>query len=155
MKGAALFLLVLIALALIALPVWILNPFAAETPEGLAIAHSVKRVAPWATVGLFALGLWLASRLWDTWWRRTLVALAIVVLGTTVWLARQNHFEWMFAPLHNATYAQAADASFVDGDDMVLAVRVGEDAVAYPVRLLAYHHIVHDVVGGVPLVVTY
>lgn len=155
MKGGALFLFVLIALALIAVPVWILNPFAAETPEGLSLAHGVKRVAPWATVGLLALGLWLASRLWHTWWRKTLVVLAIVMLAATVWLARQNHFEWMFAPLHNAQYAQAGQASFVESDDMVLAVRIAEDAVAYPVRLLAYHHIVHDVVGGVPLVVTY
>jgi len=27
--------------------------------------------------------------------------------------------------------------------------------VAYPVRLMAYHHVVPDVVGGVPIVATY
>jgi hypothetical protein len=27
--------------------------------------------------------------------------------------------------------------------------------VAYPVRLMAYHHLVQDVVGGTPLVATY
>lgn len=155
MKGAALFLLVVIAGALVVLPAWILNPFAPETPRGLAVAYAAKRFAPAATIVLFALGAWLAFRLWSKWWRKTLAILAMAALAATVWLARQNHFEWMFAPLHGAAYVAAGNASFVDGDDMVLAVRVGSDAAAYPVRQLAYHHIVHDVVGGVPLVVTY
>ena len=155
MKGAALFLLVVAAVALVVLPAWLLNPFATETPRGLAVAYVAKRIAPLATVVLFAIGVWLTLRLWRTWWRKTLAVLAMVVLVAAVWLAQQNHFEWMFAPLPNAAYAASGDAPFVDGDDMVLAVRVGSDAAAYPIRQLAYHHIVHDVVGGVPIVVTY
>ena len=155
MKGATLFLLVAAAVALIVLPVWILNPFAPETPRGLAVADAAKRIAPVVTVVLFALGLWLAFRLWHTWWRKTLAILAMVALAATVWFAQQNHFEWMFAPLRGPAYAAAGSASFVDDDDMVLAVRVGNDAAAYPIRQLAYHHIVHDIVGGVPIVVTY
>lgn len=155
MKGAALFLLVVIAAALVALPALILNPFAPETPRGLAVAYAVKRFAPAATLVVFALGVWLAFKLWRTWWRKTLAILALVVLAADVWLSRQNHFEWMFAPLRGPAYADAGDAPFVESDDMVLAVRVGSDAAAYPVRQLAYHHIVHDVVGGVPVVVTY
>ena len=38
---------------------------------------------------------------------------------------------------------------------MVLAVDTGADAVAYPVRQLAYHHLVADAVGGTPVVATY
>jgi hypothetical protein len=38
---------------------------------------------------------------------------------------------------------------------MVLAIRYGDDARAYPVREMAYHHIVNDVVEGVPVAVTY
>lgn len=155
MKGVALVLLVVIAAALVVLPAVILNPFAPETPRGLAVAYAAKRIAPPATLVLFALGAWLTFKLWRTWWRKTLAILAMVVLAATVWLARQNHFEWMFAPLHGAAYADAGDAPFVESDDMVLAVRVGNDAAAYPVRQLAYHHIVHDVAGGVPIVVTY
>ena len=155
MKGLALFLLVVAAVALVVLPAWLLNPFAPETPEGLAVAYAAKRIAPLATVVLFALGVWLTLRLWRTWWRKTLAVLALVVLVAAAWFAQKNHFEWMFAPLPNAAYASSADAPFVDGDDMVLAVRAGSDAAAYPIRQLAYHHIVHDVVGGVPIVVTY
>ena len=38
---------------------------------------------------------------------------------------------------------------------MVLAVSVGRDARAYPIRNISYHHVVDDVVGGSAIVVTY
>ena len=73
----------------------------------------------------------------------------------TAWAARQNHFEWMFAPLPDVRFARAAEGGAVEPGDMVLAVRVKGDAAAYPVRQLAYHHLVEDAVGGVPIVATY
>jgi hypothetical protein len=82
------------------------------------------------------------------------VILLLPVLGAT-WLARQNHFEWMFNPLPNPAYAKSADAAFVNDDDRVMAVMIGEEAVAYPVRIMAYHHVVGDTVGGTPIVATY
>ena len=155
MKGLALFLLVAAAVASAIVPAFILNPFAAETPRGLAVAYAFKRWAPLAILVFAAAALFLGVRLWRTWWRRTLVVVALVIIAAAGWFAYQNHFEWMFAPLRNAAYAQSADASFVEPDDMVLAVAYNGDAAAYPVRQLAYHHIVHDTLGGVPIVVTY
>ena len=78
----------------------------------------------------------------------------VPTLGAT-WLARQNHFEWMFNPLPNPAYAKAAEASFVNDADRVMAVAIGNEAVAYPIRIMAYHHVVADTVGGVPIVATY
>jgi hypothetical protein len=43
----------------------------------------------------------------------------------------------------------------VDPDDKVLAVKIGEEARAYPIRTMGYHHIVNDTVEGVPIAVTY
>jgi len=37
----------------------------------------------------------------------------------------------------------------------VLAVRVGDDAAAYPIRQMAYHHLVNDRIDHRPVVVTY
>lgn len=155
MKGLALFLLVVAACAIVFLPAYILNPFAPETERGLAVAYTAKRYAPVVTLLFVAAGVWLATKLWNRWWRKTLVVLALLLLVGTVWLSRQNHFEWMFAPLAKSAYAAMHEVDFVEADDMVLAVKVNGEAAAYPVRLLAYHHIVHDVVGGVPIVVTY
>jgi hypothetical protein len=36
-----------------------------------------------------------------------------------------------------------------------MAVRHGADARAYPISQMAYHHVLNDVVNGVPIAVTY
>jgi hypothetical protein len=38
---------------------------------------------------------------------------------------------------------------------MILAVRLGGEARAYPISQMAYHHVLNDVVAGVPIAVTY
>jgi hypothetical protein len=43
----------------------------------------------------------------------------------------------------------------LDGKEMVIAVNVGGAARAYPIRIISYHHIANDTVGGVPIVATY
>ena len=66
-----------------------------------------------------------------------------------MWFSRQNAFEWKFNPLAHPQYAGASEVKFVEPQDVVLAVSLKGDAAAYPVRQLAYHHLVQDVVGGV------
>jgi hypothetical protein len=61
----------------------------------------------------------------------------------------------MFRPVSNESYASVAETDFVESNDMVLAVRIGDEAAAYPVRQLAYHHLVEDDLDGVPIVATY
>jgi len=61
----------------------------------------------------------------------------------------------MFKPLPNADFVRSDGANFVSDSDMVLAVDLNGDAVAYPVRQIAYHHVVQDTVGGIPILVTY
>jgi hypothetical protein len=155
--GFALFLLVLATVALVAVPVYLIRPFSPQTPGGLALAFALRRWAPWATVLALAGGLALAARIWrgGRWWSRTLAALALLPLIGAAWLARFNIFETMFSPLAHSRFVPAVEAKWVEDGDMVLAVERGGEAVAYPVRQLAYHHIVQDVVGGVPLAATY
>ena len=52
-------------------------------------------------------------------------------------------------------FVSVAEASHVRATDRVLVVVSGDDARAYPVRLLDAHELVNDVVGGVPLLVTW
>ena len=49
--------------------------------------------------------------------------------------------------------AEDADAWLRD-DDRVMGLVLGGEAVAYPVRILNWHEIVNDVVGGKPVAVT-
>jgi hypothetical protein len=157
LAGLFLFLLVVAALALVAIPVWLIRPFTPQTPDGLAVAYALRRSAPWGTALAAAAALVLAAGLWRgaRWWSRALLVLAFVPLLGAAWLAQQNIFEKMFAPLAGTRSVPAAEATWVEEKDPVLAVALNGEAAAYPVRQVAYHHIVHDVVGGVPVAVTY
>ena len=157
LSGIALFLLVIVSLALVAVPVWLVRPVAPQTPDGLAVSYAMRRWAPLVTVAAVAIALFLAAVLWRRarWWSRALIVLAFVPLLGAAWSSRQNTFEKMFAPLAETRSAPAAEAGWVEEDDPVLAIALNGEAAAYPVRQVAYHHIVQDVVGGVPVAATY
>jgi len=152
-----LLLLVIAVVAIVLTPVFLIMPFKAQTPRILEVSYLMRRWSPLLTIIASLVVLTLTIRLWigGRWWSRAiLVLLLLPVLGAT-WLARKNHFEWMFNPLPNPAYAKSADAAFVNDDDRVMAVTLGEESVAYPIRLMAYHHVVGDTVGGTPIVATY
>ncbi len=138
-------------------PAWFIQPFRAQTETHITVSHALRRVSPWLTIALLIVIAVLVVNLWRgaRWWSRSLMVLGFLLATLDAWFARQNHFEWMFRPLPNPAYASIDDAKFVDDADLVLAVERRGQAAAYPVRQLAYHHIVHDTVGGVPIVVTY
>src|SRR5207302_3799562 len=69
-------------------------------------------------------------------------------------LAEANIFEKMFHTYDSPVFAGADDVK-VDPDDKVVAVKVGQEARAYPIRTVGYHHIVNDMVGGRAIAVTY
>jgi len=154
---AVLCLLAVLALAVVAIPVFVIMPFKAQTPSGIAWSYLLRRSSPLLTAtalcGAVAVGVWLWRGV--RWRGRLAVALLVAPLAAAAWFARQNHFEWMFNPLPKAAYAGAVEAGFVADRDMVMAVEVGGEAVAYPVRQMAYHHVVQDVVGGKPITATY
>ena len=118
----------------------------------------VRSWSPLATavilLAAFALVIWKWGQA-RRWWSKSLLVVLLLPSIVPAWFARQNHFEWMFNPLTNSAYVKATDAGFVRDSDMVLAVKINNEAVAYPVRLMAYHHVVQDVVGGTPICATY
>ncbi|MBW2231441.1 MAG: DUF3179 domain-containing protein [Deltaproteobacteria bacterium] len=52
-------------------------------------------------------------------------------------------------------FAAPEDARWVRADTPVIGVALGGVAHAYPVHVMEYHQVVNDVIGGVPVVVTY
>jgi hypothetical protein len=151
-------LLSFLAVMLVAIPVVLIRPFSPQTSTSVAVAYQLRTVSPWlapATAALVVLlGLVLLARRPGRL-RLGLLAGAMALASGAAWLSHQNHFEWMFAPLPSAAYERARDVRFVDDADMVVAVELHGDAVAYPVRQMAYHHLLNDQVGGVPVVSTY
>lgn len=145
-----------VAIGLFFVPAFVIRPFTHQSSTGLALAMALRQRAPWGTLAaalvclLFALVLWGAANRW----RKIVLALVMVVVAFATVMSRLNYFEWMFHPVPGAQF-QSASASKLDKGEMILAVRIGSDARAYPIREMAYHHVLNDVVAGVPVAVTY
>ena len=60
-----------------------------------------------------------------------------------------------FVPLDDPAFLAANETEYFGDDELVLGVELAGEYRAYPVRMLRYHHIVNDMVGGEPLLVTY
>ncbi len=58
-------------------------------------------------------------------------------------------------PLHEPHYEKASRVSWLESSDMILGYTVGEQAWAYPVRILNYHEIVNDDLAGQPVLISY
>jgi len=153
-----LFGLLVLSIAFVAIPVFLIQPFRPQTQRALEISYVLRSWSPLATafilLAAFALVIWKWGQA-RRWWSKSLLVVLLLPSIGPAWFARQNHFEWMFNPLKNSAYVKATDAGFVRDSDMVLAVKINNEAVAYPVRLMAYHHVVGDVVGGTPICATY
>jgi Protein of unknown function (DUF3179) len=153
-----LLLLLVLSLTLVIVPVFLIQPFRPQTQRALEVSYLLRNWSPLATIILLIATFALVISQWGRarrWWRKALLVIILLLTFVPAWFARQNHFEWMFNPLRHSTYVKASDASFVRDSDMVLAVKINNEAVAYPIRLMAYHHIVSDVVGGTPICATY
>lgn len=149
--------ILMIGLAVVIAPIWIIQPFKPQTPRGLEVSYLLRRISPVVTVIASFTVVMLAALLWQSsrWFLKVLMVLLMLPLFAATWMARQNHFEWIFRPHASIAFSPASQATYVGDTDMVLAVKNNGEAVAYPVRLMAYHHLVQDVVGGTPIVATY
>ncbi len=138
------------------IPAFIIRPFTHQTPRGLALAMALRQRAPWGTLAAALVCLAFAFILWSavSIWRKVVVAIVMVLVTFSAVMSRLNYFEWMFHPVPSAQF-ESASASKLGKSEMILALRYGSDARAYPIREMAYHHVLNDVVGGVPVAVTY
>ncbi|WP_353069113.1 DUF3179 domain-containing (seleno)protein [Tunturibacter empetritectus] len=122
----------------------------------MGIALAVRHAGPWlagvclAVVLLVIYLLWKNARIGA---RIGLICLLLLTFAGAVF-THINIFEKMFHPYDSPSF-ESADEAKVDPGDKVLAVTVGQEARAYPIRTMGYHHIVNDTVGGAPIAVTY
>jgi hypothetical protein len=149
-------LLAALSLSMFLIPAFVIRPFRHQSERALGLAIAVKRIAPALSVAALAGVLALALRLWRSSSRvlRSGIALALVLSVASTVMVRQNYFEWMFHPIAAAGFVSAGNARLAD-KEMVMAVRIGIEARAYPIVQMAYHHILNDTVAGVPIAVTY
>lgn len=152
-----------VAAAVVGLPVWLIQPFAPQTPDAVGWSWQLRQHAPRVTVAMTLLALAAVTSLWPRpsapGWRMALRRSSLVLLVTltagTAWFARQNHFEWMFRPFPDPRFVAAAGATDVPAEAPVLGVANAAGALAFPITRLGYHHLVNATLGDVPIVATY
>lgn len=145
-------------IACIAFPTFYIMPFRPQDARLMQWALLARTYAPIVTLAAAVtagvLAIWTLARS-RRWWTGALVVLPLVPVIAGAWFARQNHFEWMFNPLGTPEFVDASKATFVKDNDVVMAVKIKDKAVAYPILQMAYHHVANDIVAGEPIVATY
>jgi len=157
----------LVSLASSAVPLYVIRPFRHQGARELAAALFVKQVGPAVSVACALLALIVLAVMWrlavmspssrmssGKWPARAAVALPALLAVGGAFLARVNVYEIMFHPVDSPRFG-SADKAGIDSDDMVVAVEVKGARRAYPIREMAYHHLVNDAPAGEPIVATY
>jgi len=57
--------------------------------------------------------------------------------------------------LDNPTLIEAGKAEYMKDDDLVFGVAINGDARAYPLRIMGWHEMFNEVIGGVPVALAY
>lgn len=145
-----------VAIGLFFIPAFIIRPFTHQSARGLTLAMALRDRAPWGTLIAAVVCLLLAAFLWGASrrWGKIAITVVMFLVAASAVMSRLNYFEWMFHPVHSPQFESEAASKLGDGE-MILAVRFGQDARAYPIREMAYHHVLNDVVDDVPVAVTY
>lgn len=149
MKAVTALLVAALAVATVA-PLVVAMPLLSQTPELLAFAHAAEKLAPALSIAAAAA---LALRLWRGGSRGAWALLAVTALCAV--LSRMNLLERMFAPARDAIVMAAGSYRDIRDTDMVIGVTLGGSSRAYPVRYLAYHHMLNDRLGPTALLPTY
>ena len=147
----------LVAAAALIYPVYVIRPFRHQAPRELMIALAVLRYRPFVVILCVLCSL--SALVW--YWpretsklRRAASAISVIAVAAVAFLSRVNIYEIMFKPFDRPSFS-SADQAKLDSDEKVIAVNIGPEARAYPIRIISYHHVINDLVNGVPIVATY
>ncbi|HCZ36531.1 MAG TPA: hypothetical protein DHV26_11470, partial [Cytophagales bacterium] len=86
--------------------------------------------------------------------RVTLIALFLLYLMVYYQVNHRMRADAMFKQPRTITFLNASESK-VDKDKLVLGVVVNQQARAYPIEVIGYHHQVRDTIGGEPVMITY
>ena len=52
-------------------------------------------------------------------------------------------------------FIKPAEAGYLNPDDPVIGIEIAGESKVYPIKILNWHEVVNDTVGGVPITVTF
>ena len=156
--GFCLFLVSLAALALALYPMYVIRPFREQKPAALQRALWVLLHDKPILFGLFLLITTARAACLATRGLGREAAAAAPAMGIALIAAAAAWFnpyeQMMFHPFGEPRYVTIQQAG-IDPKDMVIAVTLGGESRAYPIREMGYHHVVNDRLHQLPIVVTY
>lgn len=121
--------------------------------DSLPVAYFLYTNRWWFRIILLA-GLivgWYGSSFKKKW----LPLLGIVPAGVILYIVNfQMAADRMFRQVKTLKMETAAENK-VDSNRLVIGISMGNEARAYPIRLIGYHHFVEDSISGNPILVTY
>jgi Protein of unknown function (DUF3179) len=158
LTSSSLLLLSFAALAFALYPIYVIRPFREQKPLPLQRALWVTLHDRPILIGVFLLLTVCALFVWRRadWISKFLLlapamAIALIAAGAA-WV---NPYEQlMFHGFGEPRYV-SIQRTGIDPKDMVIAVTLGGESRAYPIREMGYHHIVNDRLHQLPIVVTY
>jgi hypothetical protein len=104
---------------------------------------------------VFFLTLLIIGFIKSSWKRKWVPFVLIILTGVIIYVINfQMSADHMFYQPSKILMARASENK-VDSQRLVIGVVVNEEAKAYPIQFLGYHHQVMDTIGGKPAMITY
>jgi hypothetical protein len=168
MKRLLLVLGILLLLATEILRVYFIMPFpGSQTRNTIALAYFIDRNRVWLRIaGFFLIGYaWLIHpdkkrnryappRKKTVWPAIGLSLLVLFYIVVFYFFNFRFEADKMFMQPATVTFASAA-ANKVDTNSLVIGVVLNNQARAYPIRIIGYHHQIRDSIGNTPAMITY
>jgi hypothetical protein len=140
------------------LRVYFIMPFpGSQQANTIDIAYFIDKNIWWLRlVGFAVVILPLISILKNSkTWNKIVVVLVVIFYGIVAYAFNFKFLaDKMFYQPKEKLFA-TAQADTTAGTKLVIGVNINNEAKAYPIEIIGYHHQVKDTVGGEPLIVTY
>ncbi|HUQ66310.1 MAG TPA: DUF3179 domain-containing (seleno)protein [Flavitalea sp.] len=158
MKGVLLFIGVILLFAVEILRVYLIMPFpGSQHNNTISLAYWLGKNIYWIRI----VGLIMAAvpviRIINEGRLRTRIILAVTtLLYVTIFFFINFHFEadkMFYQPKHKVFARVHSDTT--KRSKLVIGVALNDEAKAYPVELIGYHHQVRDTIGNTPVMITY
>ncbi len=158
MKGWLFTLGLIYLIALEILRVYFIMPFpGSQKANKIDVAYFIDRTIWWLRLIGFAIIIFplihvlKRSKAWKK-------VVAILVLIFYAYVAYQFNFKFLadkmfYQPKNKLLVSSATDTT--NKDHLIIGVAINNEAKAYPIEVIGYHHQVRDTIGGEPVMITY
>ena len=148
----------IVIVAIEVLKVYFIMPFPGSQAGGtIEVAYFIHTYVIYLRIVAWIFFLY---NLYHVWGRTSVSAKIIIGIFIAVYIFIFMAFNYYFVA--DQIFYQPKNKVFVsesenkiDPKQLVIGVYLGKEAKAYPLEIIGYHHQVRDVVGGVPVMVTY